>query len=210
MLQRREERLGARVKLPPTVDGLPAALKQDLLASVPKASSISSPLRPVSGTNRPVISGGQPVVEPPDSAPPDDQAQPAPTSGPLPKLRHGIMGVSWGTLTLCAGLCLFALIFNLSIRERGIVAASVKLPEGAEGFKVFREESNFYFYDPKRNFDRPNSELDPLGAQLFEAAREQGGTRAWLCFQEDERCRQAKAVIRGTQMVYIRRHNVPR
>lgn len=210
LFQRREERLGIKVKLPAQVELLGAQQRIDLLAAVPKNASTGLTVVPVGGrppaAQAPRVSAARlaPVTEAPKPAAAPPPPAPKPASNAPGLLSR--LGISPGTLVLCALLLAVGGGVRFALREKLPARVDLPLPPVAAHLTVYKPEDGayFYFYDPQKDFEESKARLDAMGAAVWPIIQKAGGERGYFCLkQEPQQCRAVKGVLRNGLVLYL-------
>jgi len=197
LVQRREDRLGVKVELPPAVSGLTEQQRNDLLAALPKTAQTG------------VTLGGAPPRQPttmvkPQAATP--RAAPSPQVK-LPSNEPGFLkrlGISGGTIFLSILIVAAGLGVRVALSDKVPEPAKIALPSSVSHLTVFRYEELLYFYDPAKDFEGTKEELEGMAQLLWPAVTGAGASRGYLCLREDPlNCRKPKAVFRDKKVVFI-------
>jgi len=205
LLQKREDRLGMPVKLPPMVATLPERVRAEMVAvAMQKGGAGASAVKLA-----PVVSGSQNPVRTPSGSGMNDQA-PAPRQttqvvpfSPPGGLKGALGAISPSTIVLCVALIAVAGVVNFMLREKPPEPLKVAFPSSLPKLTAIREAESAFLTDVEKDFQRPDAELEAMAEPLRSVLLPMGIERIYMCRKEDARCRKSVAVVRPHSIMWL-------
>jgi hypothetical protein len=190
LFKRREAVLGVKMKLPQMVQTLPASVLAELSGQSAPHRVVTNPQGALKPTAKTTAKNERPTTR-------------SPAFKPVVVSKAAARAVK--TLLGGAALVGVALAVNWVLSEKPLATATVTLPEGVPNLQAFRDKAAIYFYDPEKNFDYPDEEVEKMVEAVYESAVAQGATSVYFCLADPEKapCRIRKAIKHQPKGSYV-------